>query len=125
MPLLGFTKLKEKLLDGSKTQTIRKPRKNPLKVGDKLFIYWKLRTKECEKLGEALITKIVRTSYNRFTEEDAVKDGFEATTLSGIHISAVGQLRTALLVMHGYHQNYESAPFDVITFEWTQKEWEG
>ena len=47
MALLGFTKLKEKLLDGSKTQTIRKLRKNPIKVGEKLYLYWKLRTKDC------------------------------------------------------------------------------
>jgi len=31
-PLLSFTKLKDKLLDGSKTQTIRKKRKHPILV---------------------------------------------------------------------------------------------
>jgi len=72
MPLLGFTKLKSKLLDGSKTQTIRKPRKYPLKVGDKLFVYWKLRTKECEKLGEARITSIVRKPILEVTEDGQI-----------------------------------------------------
>lgn len=76
MPLLGFTKLKDKLLDGSKLQTIRKPRKIPLKVGDKLYVYWMLRTKNCEKLGEAKVTKIVRKKLRDITQEDAVKDGF-------------------------------------------------
>lgn len=119
MPLLGFTKLKEKLLDGSKTQTIRKPRKHPLKVGDKLFIYWKLRTKECEKLGEAVITKIERKPILTITEEEAVKDGFEQRGYS----TARNELLTAFARMH---PNIGiSSEFDVITFEWTRKEWEG
>lgn len=110
MPLLGFTKLKAKLLDGTKTQTIRKPRKHPLKVGDKLFIYWKLRTKECEKLGEAIITKIVRKTLEYITNEDAVKDGFSdivefMDVFTGMHTDA-----------------HMDTWFDVITFEWTQKE---
>lgn len=53
-PLLGFTVFKEKILDGTKTQTIRKIRKNPIKVGDKLFLYWHPRQKDCEKLGEGI-----------------------------------------------------------------------
>lgn len=119
MPLLGFTKLKDKLLDGSKTQTIRKPRKYPLKVGDKLFIYWKLRTKSCEKLGEAVITKIVRKSLRDITEDEAVKDGFEKIGFS----TARNQLLTAFWKMH---PNADlSTEFDIITFEWTQKEWKG
>jgi len=54
MPSIGFTHFKEKLLNGAKRQTIRKLRKRPIKVGDTLYIYWKLRTKECEKLEEAI-----------------------------------------------------------------------
>lgn len=50
MPLIGFTIFKDKIQDGSKRQTIRKLRKRPIKVGDTLYIYWKLRTKECERL---------------------------------------------------------------------------
>lgn len=111
MPLLGFTKLKEKLLDGSKTQTIRKPRKHPLKEGDKLFVYWKLRTKECEKLGEARITKMVRKGFSEINEKDAVLDGFES-----LH-----ELIVAFEEMHT--PNFDSL-FDVITFEWTKKCWE-
>ena len=111
MPLLGFTKLKAKLLDGTKTQTIRKPRKHPLNVGDKLFIYWKLRTKECEKLGEAIITKIERKHLSEVTEEEAIKDGF----------GSFKELYDAFVKMYGFWNIRE--PFDVITFEWTMKLW--
>jgi hypothetical protein len=52
MPLVSFSVAKESVLDGSKEMTIRALRKHPIKVGDKLFLYWKNRTKECEKLGE-------------------------------------------------------------------------
>ena len=53
MALLGFTVFKDKLLDGSKRQTIRKLRKRPIKVGDRLHLYWHLRRKDCEKLEES------------------------------------------------------------------------
>lgn len=117
MPLLGFSMLKDKLLDGSKTQTIRKPRKHPLKVGDKLYIYWKIRTKEREKLGEAVVTKIVRKSPMELTEEEAVKDGFELKQCS----TARNQLFMAFAKM--YPNTRLSTQFDVITFRWTLKLW--
>jgi len=60
MPLLGFSVFKNKLLSGEKTQTIRRPRKQPIKVDDTLYIYWKLRTKNCQKLGEGIVTKAER-----------------------------------------------------------------
>jgi hypothetical protein len=59
MPLLGFTvpSHKEKILSGEKRQTIRKLRKHPIKVGDHLYLYWHLRQRDCEKLGEANCTE--------------------------------------------------------------------
>ena len=110
MPLLGFTKLRGKLLDGSKTQTIRKPRKVPLKVGDKLYVYWMPRTKSCEKLGEAKVTKIERKWFKDITDEDAVRDGFRN----------LKEFRCAFMEMHSDATWCDE--FDVITFEWTKKE---
>ena len=110
MVLLGFTRLKEKLLDGSKKQTIRKPRKHPFKVGDKLQVYWMLRTKQCEKLGEAVITKIVRKKLERVTEEDARKDGFK-------NLNDFGR------AWMGLHEDaWFDDDVDVITFEWISTE---
>lgn len=41
-------------MSGAKRHTIRARRKNPIKVGDKLYMWWKSRSpKEKEKLGEA------------------------------------------------------------------------
>jgi hypothetical protein len=50
MPAISFSVFKSKIQDGSKTQTIRKPWKRPIKVGDRLYLYWKQRTAECELL---------------------------------------------------------------------------
>jgi len=112
MPLLGFTKLKSKLLDGTKTQTIRKPRKHPLKVGDKLYIYWNLRMKSCEKLGEAVVTKVVRKQLGNINNEDAVKDGF----------ADIVDFQDVFTRMHP--KAYWETEFDVISFRWTLKLWE-
>lgn len=73
-PLLGFTVFKEKILDGTKTQTIRKLRKRPIKEGDKLYLYWYLRQKDCEKLGESICTEEFVKPWGMLREsEDEVK----------------------------------------------------
>lgn len=51
MPLLSFSGLKHVplILNGRKAQTTRKPRKNPVKAGDNLYVYYKSRMrKTCE-----------------------------------------------------------------------------
>jgi hypothetical protein len=108
MPVLGFTKLLPKLLDGSKTQTIREPRKHPIKEGDKLYIYWKLRTKQCYKLGEGVVTKVVRKPLWRITNEDAILDGLE-------NLEEFDRLFHEKLHPHASMKD----PFDIITWHWT------
>ncbi len=54
MPALNFKKEFAALIEsGQKTQTIRRPRKRPIKPGDMLYLYTGMRTKGCRKLGEA------------------------------------------------------------------------
>lgn len=110
MTLLGFTKLLPKLLDGTKTQTIRKPRKHPLKVGMTVQIYWKLRTKQCRKLGDGTIIKIERKCVAGMTNQDARLDGFAS-------------LQELALVLRAMHPDTdEFSWFDIITWKWTRKE---
>jgi len=104
MALIGFTVFKEKIQNLEKRQTIRKLRKYPIKVGDKLYLYWKLRTKQCEKLMVTectehfliYMTKDVspfKTTYRLYLKEEdgqlipisttkwveiALKDGFKS-----------------------------------------------
>jgi hypothetical protein len=115
MPLLGFSVLKEKLLAGSKTQTIRLPRKRPLKVGDKLYIYWHPRQKDCEKLGESTVTKIVHKRVMDLNRLDAVRDGFEEKN----GWSALGHLN---ITLHTLHPEIQGLTFvDIITFNPLEK----
>lgn len=54
MPSLNFKgQFVDKIIQGAKTQTIRKYRRFPIKKGDKLYLFTGLRTKWVKKLGEA------------------------------------------------------------------------
>jgi len=59
MPAINFKKCFSILVEtGKKCQTIRPLRKQPIKVGDTLYLYTGLRTKQCKKLGEAICSEI-------------------------------------------------------------------
>ena len=47
MPALGFSVFHDKVKNGKKRQTIRRHRKQPIKVGDTLYLYLYLRRKDC------------------------------------------------------------------------------
>lgn len=105
MVLLGFTVLKEKLLSGTKTQTIRIPRERPFKIGDNLQVCWKLRTKQCEKLFDAVVTKIETKAVGDIDEHDAILDGFDS----------LFDFRVAWFKMH--KDTDYSTEVDIITFQ--------
>jgi len=93
MVLVGFTLFKEKILDGTKTQTIRKMRSRPFITGDTLHLYWKTRTPQCELLK---ITK-AKEVFNLYVTfyDDRVK--FERKTWKGIkELTAIEVNRIAL-----------------------------
>lgn len=59
MPAYNFKKeFAPMILSGRKPHTIRKVRKNPTEVGDTLYLYTGMRTKKCEKIAEAVCTRI-------------------------------------------------------------------
>lgn len=57
---VNFTVFIDKILSGEKQQTIRRfsPKWKNVKTGDKLTLYTGLRTKDCRKLGEAVVESI-------------------------------------------------------------------
>lgn len=79
MALIGFTVFKEKILDGSKRQTIRVPRKRPIKWGESLYLYWHLRRKDCQLLRIAHCNAVfnMRWADMKNNLELALKDGFK------------------------------------------------
>lgn len=86
MPLLKFTKLIDQVFNHWKKQTIRLPRKHPLKNGDTLQVYVSF------KIGEATITNIESKRFDELTLDDALLDGF--TNLSSL-ISAFKKMYPA------------------------------
>ncbi len=70
------------IIKGEKTQTIRKPRKRPFKVGDTLYLYWKMRQPKDKKpvhlIAEAPCISVrhitLRDLWNN--HENARADGF-------------------------------------------------
>ena len=60
MPAYNFKKKFAKLVEsGEKRQTIRKARKRPTVVGDPLYLYTGMRTKECRKLLETTCCRVI------------------------------------------------------------------
>lgn len=79
MVAISFSVFKEKIIDDTKKQTIRRPRKHPINVGDKLQLYWKLRTKETELLKEVICKEVISIDIYDilFDEVIAKNDGFD------------------------------------------------
>lgn len=72
MPALNFQKqFVSAVEDGTKRQTIRALRKRPFKVGDVLYLYAGMRTKQCKKLATVACVSaehIWINSYRRIVE---------------------------------------------------------
>lgn len=92
MPLLSFSgepwegPFWKQILEGRKTQTCRHPRKRPIKKGDKLRMYWKVRIPKEDKpihfIGEAVCKNVERKKFKDFYKDDefAKRDGFKDYT---------------------------------------------
>jgi hypothetical protein len=94
MPALSFQKqFCPKVRRGEKTHSIRAKRARPWKVGDKVALYYAMRTKQCTLLGRSTVVKvddIVLTDGEKFdiringellaadeAESFARRDGFD------------------------------------------------
>ena len=80
IPVISFSVMKDKLLNGEKKQTIR-PAKTDywlrFRKGDPVYGYWKMRTKESEKLFESELSENPFICYlGDFTDELMIRDGF-------------------------------------------------
>lgn len=88
MPALSFSGEPERgtfyelILSGEKTQTVRAPRKYPIKTGQLLTLYWKQRMAKDKKpihfIGKALCIQVEKLPYRAFKDSEsfARRDGF-------------------------------------------------
>ncbi len=59
MPALNFSaQFADDVQSGAKCQTIRAPRKRPIRVGDVVHLFTGQRTKACRKLGMGKVTSV-------------------------------------------------------------------
>ncbi len=109
MTLLTFSTLQKELLSGDKQQTIRKNVKfwsNRLDRNQKLDIWWKNprnQHPDCYKIGIETGDYEIKQGYD-FTEEDALKDGFDnrqelIETLMKLHKLSRDEVRRAAWII--------------------------
>jgi hypothetical protein len=66
MAALSFKgRFAELIVEGKKTQTIRNFRKHPIKVGERLYLYYAMRTKFCKKLKEAICGSVDKITIRK------------------------------------------------------------
>ena len=88
MPMISFSgetsqgPFWKQIQEGTKTQTVRRPRKRPIQEGDTLQLYWKVRVPKDKKpihlINTAVCTRVRSLTYIDFAFDDAFakRDGF-------------------------------------------------
>ncbi len=124
MPALNFQKWSAPLVEsGEKRQTIRAYRKDGRdpKVGDTLYLYTGMRTKQCRKLGEVVCVSIAHVKIHewgvmrdgkilgvRQIQRFAADDGFHGGPGVG----------TNWHLMHSWFDKTHSLPFEGLLIKW-------
>ena len=112
---ISFSVFREKILDGSKRQTIRAVRKNPIKEGETLYMWWKQRSPEREKLGEAKCVRVTRIFIHR--------DSFVMPHILG----QLPEILDSFAIADGFDnwqqlieffENAHGLPFEGVLIEW-------
>ncbi|MCA6580459.1 MAG: ASCH domain-containing protein [Pseudanabaena sp. M57BS1SP1A06MG] len=115
MPALSFSVFRDKILSGAKRHTIRAKRKHPIKVGDKLYMWWKQRSpKEKEKLGESTcirVSPITITGLGVSCEDIGVR-------YHCLDLFAIADGFDNWDEMRDFFQNTHGLPFEGDLIEW-------
>jgi len=115
MPSLNFKKqFMGAVLNGTKHQTIRATRKHPIKVGDVLYLFTGMRTKECLRLRVTCCTRVRQIRI----DQARVRIGMRDLTLIEIKALAAadGFLDPSLFV--DFFQCNHGLPFTGQLIEW-------
>ncbi len=116
MPPISFSVFRDKILSGAKRHTIRAKRKYPIKVGDRLYLWWKQRSQtDREKLGEANCIRTEEvTIYTKFVSinNQSIIDPSELDTF------AIADGFDNWLHMMQWFSDTHGLPFTGDLFEW-------
>lgn len=120
---VNFTVFIDKILSGEKRQTIRRasPKWKNVKVGDKLTLYTGLRTKECRKLGEAVVKSISRiVLHERDSIGGITREGEFPLTYSEIDILArLDGFNSVDDFWDFFNAHYPEKPIEMKVIRWT------
>lgn len=119
MPALNFRgEFVDSILDGSKTQTVRLPRKRPIDVADDLYLYTGMRTPACRPLGVAKCSMAYETQISA-TGVRAFPDPSEPSTRSSCErfaqldgFDSYASFWDTWTTVHG------DAPASVVVIQW-------
>ena len=117
MPAYNFKKnFAPMILSGRKPHTIRRRRKRPTVVGDRLYLYTGMRTKGCEKIAEGDCTRvdpIVIYPYQRRLE-------FRGVDVSGgeLEILAIRDGFDSVSAFFEFFQRYDREILDDFEMIW-------
>lgn len=94
MPAYNFKKeFRQKILRGEKRTTIRRRRKRPTQVGNLLYLYIGMRTKQCKRIAVARCRKITPIIiWPEICEMAIVEEGGKHTLLQPHQVVAIAWL---------------------------------
>jgi hypothetical protein len=136
MPIISFSVFKEKIQAGlqgkdapqGKRQTIRPIRKYPIKTDDILYLWWKSRTPQREKLGDAVCEDAFNIELSVTLESEDRINGFSRFALGVTYIDDNGEQQVMsfegvqmLAQMDGFEGITEMANWFYNTYGWFVK----
>lgn len=121
MPAISFSVFKDKILSGEKKQTIRLPRKNPIKAGDRLYLYWHQRSPNNE-----LLLETVCVGVNTVKVSQATVYIYDENLLFHKSINDEAKLNTFAIAdgfndwnhMREWFQQQHGLPFEGVLIKW-------
>ena len=120
---VNFTVFIDKILSGEKRQTIRRASQkwDNVKAGDKLTLYTGLQTKDCRKLGEAVIKNIDRIIlHERDLIGEITRDGeFPLTSWEMEMLAKNDGFKSVDDFWDFFNAHYHTRPIEMNVIRWT------
>lgn len=101
-----------------KTQTIRLPRKHPIKPGDTLYLYTDMRTKACRKLGEVRCKSVEPFSIRHFPDGYAVAVACRELGAEEAEAMAIADGFDEFFGMIDWFEDTHGLPFEGVLVKW-------
>jgi hypothetical protein len=118
---ISFSVFREQILSGAKRQTIRAVRKNPIKEGETLYMWWKQRSPKREKLGETKCINIapitIRKDGYSIQSEKFFNSG-EFTDYLSLSLMAIANGFKDWQELVEFFEKAHGLPFTGVVIQW-------